>query len=68
MLHAAEGSKGSLLLTGAPWHMLDMPVMGMSTMAASAKENDCHLLPYRKFSSSQEPEMVTPGISGLYAH
>lgn len=70
MLHAADGSKGSLLLTGAPWHVLDMPGTGMSTctaMEASAKESELLFASFAyflEFPSSQEPEMVTPGMPG----
>lgn len=43
LLGAPTYAMVSLLLTGAPWHMLDMPSTGMSSciaMATSAKESD----------------------------
>lgn len=67
MLHAAEGSKGSLLLTGAPWHVLDMPGTGMSTctaMGASAKESELPFASLQGIPQFPKPEMVTPGMPG----
>lgn len=71
MLHAAEDSKGSILLTGAPWHMLDMPSTGMSihtAMAASAKEGDLPFSFLQGIPQSPRTRDGHPWHAWLYAY
>lgn len=71
MLHAAEASKGSLLLTKAPWHTLDMPSMGMSTctaVAASAKEGDLLFASLQGIPQFPRTRDSDPWHGRLYAH